>query len=133
MIPDDTKSDLKTTIALDAMGGDFAPDEIVEGALLAASPSLHVILTGRRDEIERCLGTADSSVREHITIVDASEVIGFDEDPVKAVRTKTGSSLVIACREVAEGRAHGVVSAGNTGAMLAAALFNLKQIGRAHV
>lgn len=128
MIPDDAKSGSRTTIALDAMGGDFAPDEIVHGAAAVASPSLHVILTGRRGEIERCLGTVDDSVREHLTIVDAPEVIGFDEDPVKAVRAKTGSSLVMACREVAEGRADGVISAGNTGAMLAAALFNLKRI-----
>lgn len=110
------------------MGGDFAPDEVVHGAAAVAGPSLHVILTGRSGEIERCLGAVDDSVREHLTIVDANEVIGFDEDPVKAVRTKTGSSLVMACREVAEGRAGGVISAGNTGAMLAAALFNLKRI-----
>jgi len=128
MIPENASKDSMTTIALDAMGGDFAPDEIVHGAVSVAGPSLHVILTGRSADIERCLATADQSVREHITVVDAPEVIGFDEDPVKAVRTKAGSSLVMACREVAEGRADGVISAGNTGAMLAAALFNLKRI-----
>ncbi|MHB9112564.1 MAG: phosphate acyltransferase PlsX [Thermoleophilia bacterium] len=128
MIPEETRSGSSTTMALDAMGGDFAPDEIVYGAIAAAGPSLHVILTGNRGEIERCLGAADDSVREYITVVDAPEVIGFDEDPIKAVRDKTGSSLVVACREVAEGRADGVISAGNTGAMLAAALFNLKRI-----
>lgn len=128
MIPEDSRSGSRTTIALDAMGGDFAPDEIVHGAVAAAGPSLQVILTGNRGEIERCLDAADGSVRQYITVVDAPEVIGFDEDPVKAVRDKTGSSLVMACREVAEGRADGVISAGNTGAMLAAALFNLKRI-----
>ncbi|MBI5869418.1 MAG: phosphate acyltransferase PlsX [Actinobacteria bacterium] len=128
MIPDDSKRGSVTTMALDAMGGDFAPDEIVHGAVAAAGPSLKVILTGNRREIERCLESAGDPIREHITVVDAPEVIGFDEDPVKAVRDKTGSSLVMACREVAEGRADGVISAGNTGAMLAAALFNLKRI-----
>ena len=117
-----------TVIALDAMGGDFAPEEVVLGAASAASPNLKVLLAGKPDEIERCLAAADPASRRYLEIIEAPEVIGFDEDPVKAVRAKTGSSLVAACREVAEGRADGVVSAGNTGAMLAAAMFNLKRI-----
>jgi glycerol-3-phosphate acyltransferase PlsX len=128
MIPYESKTGARTVIALDAMGGDFAPDEIVLGAAAVASPSLRVTLAGRPAEIERCLAGADPGSRRYLEIVEAPEVIGFDEDPVKAVRAKTDSSMVIACREVAEGRADGVVSAGNTGAMLASAMFNLKRI-----
>ena len=128
MNPYRSETGTETVIALDAMGGDFAPDEIVLGAAGIASPSLKVLLTGRPDEIERCLAAADPEARRFLEIIEAPEVIGFDEDPVKAVRAKTDSSLVAACRAVAEGRADGVVSAGNTGAMLAAAMFNLKRI-----
>jgi len=124
----ESKTGAATVIALDAMGGDFAPDEIVLGAAAVASPNLRVLLTGRRHEIERCLAGAGPAARQYLDIVEAPETIGFDEDPVQAVRAKTDSSLVAACREVAEGRADGVVSAGNTGAMLAAAMFNLKRI-----
>ncbi len=128
MTPYESKTGATTVIALDAMGGDYAPDEIVLGAAAVASPSLKVTLTGRRAEIERCLAEAGSSSAKYLDIVEAPEVISFNEDAVKAVRAKTNSSMVIACREVAEGRADGVVSAGNTGAMLAAAMFNLKRI-----
>mgnify|MGYP001792794505 FL=1 len=127
MTPGESRDNSKTIIALAAMGGDFAPDQIVMGAAAVASRELNVSLVGRPDEIERCLASADPAAREHLQIVEALEVIGFDEDPVKAVRAKSDSSMVVACREVAEGRADGVVSAGNTGAMLAAARFNLKR------
>lgn len=110
------------------MGGDFAPEEIVLGAAAVASPSLKVLLSGHAAAIERCLAKADPASRPYLDIVIAPDVIGFDEEPAKAVRTKTDSSLVKACREVAEGRADGVVSAGNTGALMAAALLNLKRI-----
>ena len=72
------------------MGGDFAPDEIVLGAAAVASPSLNVILAGQPAEIERCLATADPASRATCCASSTRlEVIGFDEDPVKAVRTKT--------------------------------------------
>ncbi len=112
-------------LALDAMGGDFAPEEVVLGAAVAAGPSLKVQLVGRRAGIEEALAGAKGSGRDFIEVIDAPDVIGFDEEPVKAVRLKGGSSLVTACRLVAEGRASGAVSAGNTGAMLAAALIHL--------
>jgi len=115
-------------LALDAMGGDFAPKEIVLGAAAVAGPSLQIILTGRSAEIERLLAQADPGVRPHLSIIEAPDIIGFDEEPTKAVRLKENSSLVVACREVAEGRAHGAVSAGNTGAMLAAAMLKLRRI-----
>ena len=102
-------------------------NEVVLGAA-AVVPFLNITLTGLPDEIERCLAGADPESRQYLKIVAASEVIGFDEDPVKSVRSKVDSSLVVACREVAEGRADGIVSAGNTGAILTAALLNLKRI-----
>ncbi len=115
-------------LALDAMGGDYAPHEIVLGAAAVAGPALKLILTGNPDEIEKTLAGANAGARKFIEIVEAPEVIGFDEEPAKAVRTKQNSSLVAACREVAQGRADGAVSAGNTGAMLAAAMLQLKRI-----
>lgn len=118
----------QTEIALDAMGGDFAPLEVVMGAAAVAGPSLRIVLVGKKEEIERCLATAGSDARRYIRIAAASEVIGFDEEPARAVRTKEDSSLVAACREVAEGRADGMVTAGNTGAAMAAAMMKLRRI-----
>ncbi len=115
-------------LALDAMGGDFAPEEVVLGAAAAAGPSLAVLLVGRKTEIEKALAGAKGAGRDFVEIIDAPDIIGFDEEPVKAVRQKANSSLVAACRLVAEGRAAAAVSAGNTGAMLAAALLQLGRI-----
>lgn len=117
-----------TVIALDAMGGDFAPRETVLGAADVAGPGIEIILTGSPPAIEEHLSGIDAGVRNYIRVVDAPEVIGFDEEPTKAVRSKVNSSMVRACREVAEGHADGVVSAGNTGAMLAASMLELKRI-----
>ncbi|MCL4309480.1 MAG: phosphate acyltransferase PlsX [Thermoleophilia bacterium] len=118
----------RVVLALDAMGGDFAPVEVVMGAAAVAGPELAITLTGRGEEIERVLADAEPAARRHISIVEAPETIGFDEEPARAVRAKENSSLVAACREVAEGRADGAVSAGNTGAMLAAAMIKLRRI-----
>lgn len=115
-------------IALDAMGGDYAPDEVVLGAAAAAGPSLKILLAGNPREIERCLAVVEPESRKYIDIIEASEVIGFDEEPTRAVKSKSDSSLVVACREVAEGRADGLVSAGNTGAVMAAAMMRLRRI-----
>ena len=128
----ETGQEKQTVLALDAMGGDFAPEETVLGAAAVAGPALKIFLTGRRAEIERCLAAAGSALsgeaRRHLEIVDASEVIGFDEEPTRAVRAKEDSSLVVAASLVAEGRADGMVSAGNTGAAMAAALIKLRRI-----
>ncbi len=105
-------------IAVDAMGGDNAPAEIVAGAQLAADAGIPVILVGQRDAIGE---TA-------LEVIEASEVIAMDEDPVKSVRTKKDSSLVRAAEAVREGRASGMISAGNTGAALTAATLRMKRI-----
>lgn len=99
------------------MGGDRAPEEIVAGALLAAADGLTPILFGPAG-----LETGG------LELVEAPDVIAMDEKPSEAVRAKPDSSLVAACRAVADGRADAVVSAGNTGAMLAAGLIHLRRL-----
>ena len=99
------------------MGGDHAPDEIVAGALEAASPEIVPILTGPPG-----LDTAG------LELIETSQTIAMDEKPADAVREKPDSSLVAACRAVAEGRADVALSAGNTGAMLAASLVHIRRL-----
>jgi glycerol-3-phosphate acyltransferase PlsX len=116
-------------IAVDAMGGDHAPAEIVLGALRAVSEhGIEVTLVGRREVIDSELRRAGTGSGGSISIVDAREVIEMNEHPANAVRAKRDSSLVVSCSLVASGEARGVVSAGNSGAMLAAALFTIKRI-----
>jgi phosphate acyltransferase len=104
-------------VAVDAMGGDRGPDEIVAGALAAASPEIVPIVIG------------PSGLYTHgLELVEAPDVIAMDEKPAEAVRRKPQSSLVVACRLVGEGKADAVISAGNTGAMLAACLLELRRI-----
>jgi glycerol-3-phosphate acyltransferase PlsX len=113
------------------MGGDNAPGEIIRGSVDAALEyKCYVCLVGDENQIETELKTLELSaeVRARIEIVNASEVIGMDEHPAQAVRQKKDSSLVRACRLVAEGEGCGVVSAGNSGAMMAAALLVQKRI-----
>jgi glycerol-3-phosphate acyltransferase PlsX len=104
-------------VAVDAMGGDRGPEEIVTGALAARSDDVVPVLVGA--------ATLDTKGLE---LIEAPDVIAMDEKPTEAVRTKPESSLVTACRVVGEGRAQAVVSAGNTGAMLAACLLELRRI-----
>jgi len=121
-------------IALDAMGGDHAPREIVRGALLgAARLGVRVALVGVRDAVEREIAAAvadgvDASARAQVEVVHAGEVIAMDEHPAAAVRGKKDASVVVACEMVADGRARAAVSAGNSGAVLAAALFHVKRL-----
>lgn len=116
-------------IAVDAMGGDHAPREIVLGALRAVNEhGIEVTLVGRREAIDAELGSANAAGNARVSVVDARDVIEMNEHPANAVRAKRDSSLVVSCALVADGQARGVVSAGNSGAMLAAALFTIKRI-----
>ena len=99
------------------MGGDRGPEEIVAGAVAAAT-----------DEIQPVIYGAPSLDTEGLEFVDAPDVIAMHEKPVEAVRAKPNSSLVAACRAVGEGEADAVVSAGNTGATLAAGLFHIRRL-----
>jgi glycerol-3-phosphate acyltransferase PlsX len=120
---------MQLPIAVDAMGGDHAPAEIVRGALRAVNEhGISVTLVGRAEAVEAELSAAGGAVGGLIAIVDAREVIEMGEHPANAVRAKRNSSLVISCALVAAGEARAVVSAGNSGAMLAAALFTIKRI-----
>ena len=115
-------------IALDAMGGDYAPHETVLGAIDACREfGADVILVGDENELKKVL-TGRPLTNLKIEIHPASEVISMDEHPANAVKRKTNSSLVSANRLVKEGVAAAVISAGNTGAAMAASLFNLGRI-----
>ena len=114
-------------VAVDAMGGDYAPEEIIKGTLMAAEtwPDLHLILVGQQ---ERILPFFIGTKPTNIALVEASEEIGMDEHPANAVRKKKDASIVVATRLVKLGEADAVVSAGSTGAQMATALLNLGRI-----
>jgi glycerol-3-phosphate acyltransferase PlsX len=103
-------------IALDAMGGDLAPRETVLGAIDATARGVEVVLVGDEPALTRVIEEAEAS----LPIVHAPETIGMGEDATAAIRTKKGASVTVAARLVAEGEAAGMVSAGSTGAALAA-------------
>jgi glycerol-3-phosphate acyltransferase PlsX len=104
-------------IALDAMGGDHAPEEIVKGAVLAARElPVEIILVGQEEVVRKNLAAADGALPRNIEVVDAREVVEMDDTALAPLRKKKNSSIRICANLVAEGRAHAFVSAGNTGA-----------------
>lgn len=109
-----------TTIALDAMGGDNAPGEIIKGAVNAvtSNQSIRVLLVGQPDVLQKELDQYQYP-KEQIQIIPATEVIETAEPPVAAIRHKKDSSLVVAMKLVHDNEADAVVSAGSTGAILA--------------
>ena len=116
-------------IALDAMGGDRGPEELVSGALLAvANADLQVTLLGDEAILAPILDKSGAG-REKLRIVHASQVVGMDESPFDAVRKKKDSSIVKAFSLQQGGEVRAVVSAGNSGATMAAAI---KHLGRLH-
>jgi len=125
-------------IAVDAMGGDYAPASEVEGALQAARDfSVGVILLGRSEEIEAELAKHNASPKSlrslNVEVEDAREVITMDEPVANAVRRKRNSSIRCAAQAVRDGRAQGLVSAGSTGAVMMTAklvLGTLPQVDR---
>jgi glycerol-3-phosphate acyltransferase PlsX len=107
-------------VAVDAMGGDLAPGEIVEGARLASEEhGVGIILVGPPDLVGDTLG---------LDLLACTEVIGMDEDPAGGVRRKKDSSLVRAAELVRDGKASAMVSAGNTGATMASALLRMGRL-----
>ncbi len=104
-------------IALDAMGGDHAPAETVAGALDAAARGVDVALVGSQELLESELAKHDST----LPVVDAPDVIGMGDDPARALREKPEASITVCAQLVAAGDAGGFVSAGSTGAAMAAA------------
>lgn len=117
-----------TVIAVDVMGGDNAPDEIVKGAANATleSPG-KVILVGREDRIIEALKDAPHN-SDQIEIYHTDESITMEDMPREAVRRKPNASMIIAAKMCSDGRANGVVSAGNTGAYVLSASLNIPRI-----
>jgi glycerol-3-phosphate acyltransferase PlsX len=111
-------------IALDAMGGDNAPTEIVAGAVEASHQGVDVVLVGEQMTLEAELAKHET----RLPIVDAPEVIGMSDDPARSLREKPGASITVAAKLVAEGAAAGLVSAGSTGAAMAAAAIIIGRI-----
>jgi phosphate acyltransferase len=118
------------TIALDAMGGDHGVSVTVPAALqtLQDQPAVKLILVGPRDVIETELKHRRAGESECLAIHHASELVGMDEPPAQALRTKKDSSMRVAINLVQEGVAQAAVSAGNTGALMATARFVLKTL-----
>ena len=116
-------------LAVDAMGGDNAPTEIVKGAVMAAKNfSCEIVLVGDENKIREVLKTEDNWENLPLTIHHADEVIEMGEHPADAVRNKKNSSIVVATKMVKDGKVDAVMSAGSTGAAVAAAQLILKRI-----
>lgn len=116
-------------VVVDAMGGDNAPEVTVEGAVeaLKVSDKISIILTGRTEDIKKELQKY-SYDESRISIVQADDVIGFDEPPVMAIRKKKNSSIVVGLNLVKRGEADAFVSAGSTGAILVGGQFVVGRI-----
>lgn len=115
-------------IAVDAMGGDFAPAATVEGALRASREHGHeILLVGRQSDVEPLL-TRSGMTGTRVELVDAPDVIGMEEQPAQAVRRKKGASLVVCADLVREGRAAAMFSAGSTGAGMTVSLLKFGRI-----
>ncbi|QNQ83867.1 phosphate acyltransferase PlsX [Lactobacillus sp. PV037] len=113
-------------IAIDAMGGENAPQAIIEAVLRAKKElkDTQFILFGNEEEIKKYLKEEDSQIK----LVNTTEVIADDEEPVKAIRRKKDSSMVRAAQAVKEGQADAILSLGNTGALLACGIFIIGRI-----
>ncbi len=121
----------ETIVALDCMGGDFGPSVVVPAALraLETHPELSLILVGLEDRIQAALADEKPGpLTERLRIHHASEVVGSDELPSHALRSKKDSSMRVAINLVKQGEAGACVSAGNTGALMATARFVLKTL-----
>lgn len=112
-------------IAVDAMGGDHAPQAIVEGVnrAIAEFKDIEIQLYGDESKIKPYL-----TATERVSIIHTDEKINSDDEPAKAIRRKKNASMVLAAKSVKDGQAHAVLSAGNTGALLAAGIFVVGRI-----
>lgn len=116
-------------IVLDAMGGDHAPQVPIEGAIMAVKdfPDIHIILVGKEDQLQAELAKHEYPT-DRISIVHASEIIDMSEAPATAIRQKKDSSIVVGANLVKSGEAGGFVSAGSTGACMAASLLKIGRL-----
>ncbi len=118
------------TIALDAMGGDFGPEVVIPAAVhvVKKSRDIHIILVGDEKRLRDFAKGQNIDLDRHFEIQHASQVVEMHEDPRHAVRKKKDSSMRVAINMVKDGRAQAIVSAGNTGALMATAKFVLKTL-----
>jgi len=114
------------TIALDACGADGGPDVIAAGAKAVAAEGIRVRAFGTQPELEPLVGI------ERVELRRAEDAISNQEEPVRAVHSKKGASVVLAAQDVAEGHSHALVSAGSTGAALTASVFALRRLHGVH-
>ena len=123
----DQESERRVRVAVDAMGGDHAPEEIVKGALIYARnlPDDQVILVGDEARVRAFMGT---DAPANVSVVHAAQVIGMEEHPALALREKRDASIVVAMNLVKRGEADAVVTAGHTGAGMAAAVLRLGRL-----
>ncbi len=118
-------------IAVDAMGGDFAPDAIVEGVGMAAAElpeNVSIVLIGRLSIIEKLVKKWGAGTAANVELVNADEVIDMSEHPTKALSQKPNSSIGVGFKLLKDGQVQAFCSAGNTGAMHVGALFSIKAI-----
>ncbi|MGY2238388.1 phosphate acyltransferase PlsX [Pseudomonas gingeri] len=117
-------------IAIDAMGGDFGPRSIVQASIacLSATPSLHLTLVGQPSLLDELIAGHPAVDRARLTIVPAAEVITMDERPSQALRGKPDSSMRVALQLLRDDKVQAVVSAGNTGALMALSRHVLKTL-----
>ena len=118
----------RATIAVDAMGGDYAPDEIVVGAIRAAAElDVNLLLVGDREKIQACIEKHGAKIGDRLQIVPASDVVTM-EDKATSIRRKPKASINVAMSLVKEQKAQAVVSAGHSGAAMSAALLGLGRL-----
>ena len=122
-----TASDTPITVVVDGMGGDYAPLAAVEGAVAAArtQPDIKVIITGDEEIIQRLLLSC-APLPTNLSLQHASQIVEMCDAPGVAIRQKRDSSISVGMRMVRDGMAHAIISAGNSGAMMAAAMLILK-------
>lgn len=120
---------LRLRIVLDSMGGDKAPREIIKGTVKAVNEfsDLKVILTGKETKIKNILKEFNYKA-DTIKVVNASQTVSMDDKPSSVLRNKKDSSLLVACKLIKEDKADALISAGNTGAVMAAAIFKIGRI-----
>ncbi|MGB1557287.1 MAG: phosphate acyltransferase PlsX [Oceanococcaceae bacterium] len=118
------------TLAIDGMGGDHGPEVVVEACALALrdNPGIRLLIVGRPENLEGPMQRHGLKTEPRCSLRPATEVVGMDEEPAKALRQKKDSSMRVALDLVAQGQADAAVSAGNTGALMATARFVLKMI-----
>lgn len=116
-------------LIIDAMGGDNAPKDIIEASVQAVNEfCINVILVGKEDEIEKELQNHNINDRSLIQVYNATEIISNHDTPAMAIKKKKDSSMVVGLNLLKDGKGDGFISAGNTGALMAGALFIVKRI-----